>query len=72
MILSPDNAVPHVIGYDIKTGERSVQFMRGIGFTAKECAEIARAYAEEVHSRRTEGPVDAFWAWEVKFREWDK
>ena len=70
MITKPADAVPRMCAWDRKEPSGVIVAQ---GFTASECAEIARAYASALHASEfnsADAAIDAA-KWESKFKEWE-
>lgn len=64
MITKPEDAVPE----SLYNGKTPILY-----FTAKECAEIARAYASALHASEFNSADAAINVakWDAKFKEWE-
>jgi hypothetical protein len=63
MITKPEEAIPRYVGGLVTRGSE--------WFTGKECAEIARAYADCVAAEMMSQSGDHGDAWRMKFEEWE-
>lgn len=75
MITKPEDAKPRMCAWDRSEPSGVIA---AIGFTAKECAEIARAYAEicgayinATNKEKEQAADDEMSRWEAKFAEWE-